>query len=123
MSGAAAAAAAVSGVRCCAPAPASLQPPERFAKTEGNDYAIKEKRPTWSPLRASAPAGPGYLPNRPVNVRPVAQGLTGVQRAYIWGPGLYMAYIWGHGMVQGSWLEGLRPPQPPDVPSRASKSV
>ena len=31
--------------------------------------------------------------NRPENVRPVAQGLTGVQGAYIWGSGLYMAYI------------------------------
>ena len=65
--------------------------------------------------------GPNYMSreSRPVNVRPVAQGLTGVQRAYIWGPGLYMAYIWGSGRVQGSWLQGPRPLDPPTLSAPA----
>jgi hypothetical protein len=61
----------------------------------------------------------GDVSSRPGNVRPVAQGLAGVQGAYIWGPGLYMAYIWGPAMAR-SRAAGCRPAP---TPSRATRNI
>ena len=91
-----------------------------------DQQAHNHNRAPKSPLPERSPKVFLDLPDellggRPVNIRPVAQGLTGVQGAYIWGPGLYMALYMGVWQGLGQLATGSQQtPRPPDVVSPAS---